>query len=207
MYNHNKAQQSKNRVHISWDILYGRRRFLFVSRAWNMHHQRDHSPFTLGGRSYSVFWYFPWVTKTAGRTVPFLMVFGKPIDTSKLSFNSKSIEEVKEYKYLGNIISSIKRLSTQSWGWWVKTPSRPLQRHCNVGNWSKSIHLLILIAVKPEYSGQIKSILRQVMPWIRKASAVMPWISYVSVRVFHEDRFLILTSSPYWHNRYKKMQI
>ena len=22
MYNHNKAQQSKNRVHISWDILY-----------------------------------------------------------------------------------------------------------------------------------------------------------------------------------------
>ena len=25
MYNHNKAQQSKNRVHISWDILYIRR--------------------------------------------------------------------------------------------------------------------------------------------------------------------------------------
>ena len=23
MYNHNEAQQSKNRVHISWDILYG----------------------------------------------------------------------------------------------------------------------------------------------------------------------------------------
>ena len=23
MYNHNKAQQSKTRVHISWDILYG----------------------------------------------------------------------------------------------------------------------------------------------------------------------------------------
>ena len=23
MYNHSKAQQSKNRVHISWDILYG----------------------------------------------------------------------------------------------------------------------------------------------------------------------------------------
>ena len=22
MYNHNKAQQSKNRVHISWDIMY-----------------------------------------------------------------------------------------------------------------------------------------------------------------------------------------
>ena len=22
MYNHNKAQQSKNRVHIAWDILY-----------------------------------------------------------------------------------------------------------------------------------------------------------------------------------------
>ena len=22
MYNHNKAQQSKNRVHISWDMLY-----------------------------------------------------------------------------------------------------------------------------------------------------------------------------------------
>ena len=25
MYNHNKAQQSKNRVHISWDILYNMR--------------------------------------------------------------------------------------------------------------------------------------------------------------------------------------
>ena len=25
MYNHNKAQQSKNRVHISWDILYGQK--------------------------------------------------------------------------------------------------------------------------------------------------------------------------------------
>ena len=24
MYNHNKAQQSKNRVHISWDMLYKR---------------------------------------------------------------------------------------------------------------------------------------------------------------------------------------
>ena len=37
------------------------------------------------------------------------MVFGKPIDTSKLSFNSKFIGEVKQYKYLGNIISSIKQ--------------------------------------------------------------------------------------------------
>ena len=25
-----------------------------------------------------------------------------------------------------------KRLSKQSWGWWFKTPSRPLWRHCNV---------------------------------------------------------------------------
>ena len=34
MYNHNKAQQSKNRVHISWDILYKKRiriiEFLFL---------------------------------------------------------------------------------------------------------------------------------------------------------------------------------
>ena len=30
MYNHNKAQQSKNRVHISWDILY-------VLDIWNQH--------------------------------------------------------------------------------------------------------------------------------------------------------------------------
>ena len=28
MYNHNKAQQSKNRVHISWDILYNGLKFL-----------------------------------------------------------------------------------------------------------------------------------------------------------------------------------
>ena len=25
-----------------------------------------------------------------------------------------------------------KRLSTQSWGWWFETPSRPLWRHCSV---------------------------------------------------------------------------
>ena len=28
MYNHNKAQQSKNRVHISWDILYSTSDFI-----------------------------------------------------------------------------------------------------------------------------------------------------------------------------------
>ena len=30
MYNHNKAQQSKNRVHISWDILYYQFIFLYL---------------------------------------------------------------------------------------------------------------------------------------------------------------------------------
>ena len=30
MYNHNKAQQSKNRVHISWDILYGMYSFIYA---------------------------------------------------------------------------------------------------------------------------------------------------------------------------------
>ena len=30
MYNHNKAQQSKNRVHISWDILYMRAHILII---------------------------------------------------------------------------------------------------------------------------------------------------------------------------------
>ena len=33
MYNHNKAQQSKNRVHISWDILYV---FLALTRRYVM---------------------------------------------------------------------------------------------------------------------------------------------------------------------------
>ena len=28
-----------------------------------------------------------------------------------------------------------KTLSKQSWGWWFKTPPRPLWRHCNVGMW------------------------------------------------------------------------
>ena len=32
MYNHNKAQQSKNRVHISWDILYQSPMFSWVAR-------------------------------------------------------------------------------------------------------------------------------------------------------------------------------
>ena len=31
MYNHNKAQQSKNRVHISWDILYIKRGYKAVA--------------------------------------------------------------------------------------------------------------------------------------------------------------------------------
>ena len=29
-----------------------------------------------------------------------------------------------------------KRLSKQSWGWWLETPSSPLWRHCNVMLWS-----------------------------------------------------------------------
>ena len=35
MYNHNKAQQSKNRVHISWDILYlNKLDRVIQSRSW-----------------------------------------------------------------------------------------------------------------------------------------------------------------------------
>ena len=30
MYNHNKAQQSKNRVHISWDILYIQKTIYYI---------------------------------------------------------------------------------------------------------------------------------------------------------------------------------
>ena len=40
MYNHNKAQQSKNRVHISWDILYLTWKCVF------------HSPFSIKHRGY-----------------------------------------------------------------------------------------------------------------------------------------------------------
>ena len=37
MYNHNKAQQSKNRVHISWDILYAyQQRYGFKPRYVSM---------------------------------------------------------------------------------------------------------------------------------------------------------------------------
>ena len=36
-----------------------------------------------------------------------VMVFGNPT-TSRIYFNTKIIEEMKDYKYLGNIISSIK---------------------------------------------------------------------------------------------------
>ena len=34
MYNHNKAQQSKNRVHISWDILYIIESIWWMPIAW-----------------------------------------------------------------------------------------------------------------------------------------------------------------------------
>ena len=41
MYNHNKAQQSKSRVHISWDILYLNRVVLFVSQGLCLIRPRD----------------------------------------------------------------------------------------------------------------------------------------------------------------------
>ena len=37
------------------------------------------------------------------------VVFGKLTDTSKMYFNSEFVEEMKEHKYLGNIIISIKQ--------------------------------------------------------------------------------------------------
>ena len=37
-----------------------------------------------------------------------------------------------------------KGLSTQAWGWWFETPSRPLWRHCYVKFWSQRIQ------IKPE---------------------------------------------------------
>ena len=36
MYNHNKAQQSKNRVHISWDILYMNNRHFVNNYLWEL---------------------------------------------------------------------------------------------------------------------------------------------------------------------------
>ena len=39
MYNHNKAQQSKNRVHISWDILYellGRNELILICEFYSI---------------------------------------------------------------------------------------------------------------------------------------------------------------------------
>ena len=49
MYNHNKAQQSKNRVHISWDILYmltclGYRVFASIE-GQKLHHEWIFSPY------------------------------------------------------------------------------------------------------------------------------------------------------------------
>ena len=42
MYNHNKAQQSKNRVHISWDILYSLTATLvFEELSWNINEPRS----------------------------------------------------------------------------------------------------------------------------------------------------------------------
>ena len=38
-----------------------------------------------------------------------------------------------------------KRLSKQSWGWWFKTPSRLLWRHCNVERWSLVYETLLEI--------------------------------------------------------------
>ena len=38
-----------------------------------------------------------------------------------------------------------KRLSTQSWGRWFQTPSRPLWRHCNdISNWSSGVVMQLI---------------------------------------------------------------
>ena len=41
MYNHNKAQQSKNRVHISWDILYVYKVFEKATSDQSYNHKRN----------------------------------------------------------------------------------------------------------------------------------------------------------------------
>ena len=45
MYNHNKAQQSKNRVHFSWDILYISVQFIY-SLAWIINTELNDDHFT-----------------------------------------------------------------------------------------------------------------------------------------------------------------
>ena len=51
------------------------------------------------------------------------------------TFTMSMLREMKEHKlYAFFDLRLNKRLSKQSWGWWFKTLSFPLWRHCNARN-------------------------------------------------------------------------
>ena len=55
MYNHNKAQQSKNRVHISWDILYLRIKYDKIDAVLQVNTQKNISEYRLTQIVYSTY--------------------------------------------------------------------------------------------------------------------------------------------------------
>ena len=72
-----------------------------------------------------------------------------------------------------------KRLSKQWWGWWFKTPSCPLWRHCNK---------LLVISHQRCLDPHTPPVI--VMPWLWKISLCMPTLLYECVtdiirRLYH----------------------
>ena len=139
MYNHNKAQQSKNRVHISWDILYQHQTpqasiihegHLEYSRQLNRQNYRSYifSRDTLGFKFVRMS-FQTMMTSSNGNifgvtghlcgefTGPGEFPLQRPVTRSFDVFFDVCLN---------------KRLSKQSWGWWFETPSCPLWRQCNV---------------------------------------------------------------------------
>ena len=71
--------------------------------------------------------------------------------------------------------------SKQSRGWWFKTSSRPLWRHCNVADWLKSINMSLNIE---------NIFLKQKTNVARKDAVITDWLSTNKIPLDIENIFL-----------------
>ena len=90
MYNHNKAQQSKNRVHISWDILYVIDKHFFHSPLWRIE--------TFGKGAFSKAAPTPW------NLLPFSMKQATYIGPFKIRLKTDHFIPLHDYTYIAIVI-------------------------------------------------------------------------------------------------------
>ena len=102
LHNHNKAKHNKNRVHISWDILY-----IHIWQPWES--------FMMTSSNGNIF-------RVTG---PLCGEFAGPGEFPTQRLVTRSFDVYFDLRLN-------KRLCKQSWGWWFETLLCPLWRHSNV---------------------------------------------------------------------------